>query len=458
LHGVIGNQAVGRLLAGAVPSAGPPIQRRVGIEAEMTVPVTTDRDPKTADERVRNFLGYGASYNQEAQAKANGFRIKTDKSEIAGEVKNAREKFDEYIEAGNKGQKKKSQRKPIESNGKATAIMEYVSDPFDEETERAAFKSTVEAMTADMQTKLANAVQGLYEMGTYMYGIPEEDDFKKFATRNRVAERSAVLYRNAIAKRINDELYLQVTAGILPSKLPAHMRMAMRPQNREQSLGKVEELGLTSTQVLLVQRLLTRGAIDAAELAVARFGLPNRVDAQDKKGLEGYLSLVISYIFGNYVLGPLIGTVGKNMVPFLSKSPLNSVMTELDASVRPDQMSPKKRGKLIAQIIKQVEASVEAKDIRPLWRNDNEVLGAWRTKWLPDVLSGTEDWFTDRQLAACTVIPPEPHDASRNINRPASEGGGTKQEGVIPVEYRLIPEAVKIKPDALWPAVVKFLD
>jgi hypothetical protein len=69
------------------------------------------------------------------------------------------------------------------------------------------------------------------------------------------------------------------------------------------------------------------------------------------------------------------------------------------------------------------------------------VLGAWRTRWLPDVLSGAEDWFTDQQLAACTVIPPEAHAASRTINRPASEGGGTKQEGVIPVEYRLIPEA-----------------
>jgi hypothetical protein len=77
-------------------------------------------------------------------------------------------------------------------------------------------------------------------------------------------------------------------------------------------------------------------------------------------------------------------------VPFLSESPLSTVMSELDASVRPDLMTQEKRNKLMAQIIKQVETSVESADIRPLWTRDSDVLGAWRTKWLPDVLSGFE--------------------------------------------------------------------
>jgi hypothetical protein len=454
LRGVVGNQAIQRLL----PRRGGLIQRRVGIEAEMTVPVTTDNNPHTGEEFVRNFLGYGAGYNLDFQPSQNGFKIKTDKSEIAGEVKNAREKFDEFIEQGNKGKTPLEQKAPIAVNGQATAIMEYVSDPFNEETERPQFKNTVDAMTADMNKKLVNARDGLYEKPPYNYGIPEEAHFKSFAAANRVPERSAVRYREAIERKISDDLYLQVTAGILPSQLPKHLRTAASKKYSDLMLGQVGALGLTDKRVAIVQQLLTAGAVDTAEAVVKMMKLPKTVDARNKQALTGYLSLVISYLYGNYVMERLIATVHKNMVPFLAKSPLNVVQKTLDESVRPDHMSELDRGRLQAFIIQQVEARVAKNDVKPLWQKDNAILGNWRTKWLPEVLSGAQDWFTDDQLAACTVIPPEAHAKSKDISVPVGEGGGTTKEGVIPVEYRLIPEAKKIKPDALWASVLQFLD
>jgi hypothetical protein len=236
------------------------------------------------------------------------------------------------------------------------------------------------------------------------------------------------------------------------------MRAAASKKYRDLMVGQVGDLGITPKKVPVVQKLLTEGAVDTAESVVKQMKLPKTVTSHDKQALIGYLSLVVSYLYGNYVLGPLIATVGKNMVPFLSKSPLSVVQKELDESVRPDKMSGAVRGNLKDFIVGAVEARVNKSDVRSLWTKDDTVLGDWRTGWLPEVLSGNRDWFTDAQLAACTVIPPEPHARSKDIDVPAGEGGGTKQEGVIPVEYRLIPEKKKIKPGALWSSVETFLD
>jgi hypothetical protein len=139
--------------------------------------------------------------------------------------------------------------------------------------------------------------------------------------------------------------------------------------------------------------------------------------------------------------------VGKNLVPFLGKTPLNEAQRELDVANRPDQLAPATRNGLAANIQNRVVARVGQPDVAAFWPSASGIhtggpLGNWQGIWLPQVLDGTADAFSVNQLAGRTINP-EDHARSKDIttgpNRVARNApAGPERMGVIPLEFRHI--------------------
>ncbi|MBW4670991.1 MAG: DUF4157 domain-containing protein [Cyanomargarita calcarea GSE-NOS-MK-12-04C] len=442
------------------------IQRRMGIEAEMSIPAPVNGVAATANDRIRLFLGGSQNPGQNIQPLANGFEIETDHDQLGTEIEGARNAINANINQAVAGGA--AARPPIAlvTAGHKVPNVEYKSAPYNEEdpVNRQAFLTTVGLMAVDMAQKYQRARQEQFVVGGYRIGVPIEQDWLDFAVYNHLSAPFIQAVRNTILARVTPNLYMQVTAGILPKKIAKHLQVAS---------GNLEVASLRGTihhNADAMEALLTSGAVTTANLVLKQVvGLTS--DQRSSKSLKGFLSLAISYLYGNYIYYQG-NTVGKNLVPFLSKTPLNEIQLELDTNKRPDQMAPHVRTSMQNIIIANVLARVGQPDVQVFWpvggNHNNGPLGNWQHTWLPKVLEGNNpagaDAFTNAQLAGRT-IDPEDHARSKQITpgpgrtaRNPANPNGTPDEygGVIPLEFRHIAD--RINPADLIHFVRRMID
>ena len=425
------------------------IQRFMGIEAEMSIPTWMPGPMANSDQMVQSFLTGGMQEGTPLQAPAGGFSIETDHDRMKTEIENQRANFARPL-AG----------MPLNPRNAGFLVgnLEYKTDPrCDEETAagRLALRNSTTLMVADMNARWINrfAPAAAPIAANGIVGAPALADYVAFGVAHAIGVPAMTLAHQQLTNRMSRNLYVQVTAGITPRRIVRHLERARRDR---------DVLSATTTAAPnLVMDLLTTGAVSAARQALNNTpGLARAV--RRSTSLRGVLSLVISYLYGNYLVRGANLTDMKNIAAFLSKAPLNQVLLELDVAKRPDLWAAPTRNALIAQIRTIVVARVGQPDVLPFWNvgggtHDNGALGPWRTQWLPEILSGTEDSFSAAALAG-RVFDPADHARSKAITSGGAVAGGPfglpgggpldrpaarqapnpVRSGAIPLEFRRI--------------------
>ena len=423
-------------LARTRPASNGTVRRRVGVEAEISMPIYNPRyGAADGADRVASFLTGGVQEGNTFQGLADGFHIETDHDKLSTESRSLGLKIAEEIEDVE-----------LDFDAEKLGNMEYVSEPFDEETAQGYrdLKACVEAMAEDMNDKYETVIDDSAPAGGGLrMGVPRESDWQAFAVAMHLPGRKMEGARNFILGFVKNSIYLQVTAGILPGRITNLMERAAKSAEMS-SLTK--SVGSANTGAKFV-KLLTTDSVAAAKGAIkATRGLSKK--QKKSSSLLGYLSLVVSYLHGNYFYRGKGTTVGKNMVSFLAKQPLNKAQEQLDTAVRPDQMDADVRAALGDAIVTRVKANVDDEVIKQYWQStghDGGPLGDWENGFLRDVLAGRDDGITVQWLCGRT-IESDTHRLSKDISSPDEDD--TKKQGLIPLEFRHIEASSD--PDGLW--------
>lgn len=424
------------------PLAGDhPVQRLMGIEGELSVPVSTTGANANGTQRVTTFLAGGVQEGTAIEPmNAQGYMKEADHDDVSRESANVLAQANANYGLG------------IPVPGFRVANLEYKTRPFDEENalERAAFQACIAHMAHDMVAVTFAARTGLTAnaAGTHNVGLPAIADWNHFSATHAATTMPAgwgVSARNAINNYISSQPDVQITMGIRLEKLRGHL------------IGAQAHPHLSPAAAQNPNGFLTVDPVITANVAISN--CPGLTLAQrNSAALRGYFSLVIQYLHGNFAYRGNNATVGKNMVGFLAKWPLHRVQRELDVGIRPDQWLPAQRTALYNAIVAAVNARKNQADVAPLWQgimggDNGGPLGDWR-QWLRRAMRGHSDAFSANQIGVARYLAPSDHVNSTVIapgpNARAAGGGGVHHSGVIPLEARHIG---RVLPGALWSTV-----
>ena len=432
-----------RAVGPAAPSLvhGQPVQRLMGIEGELSVPVSTTGANANGTQRVTTFLAGGVQEGTQIEPmNAQGYMKEADHDDVSRESHNVLTQANANFGLG------------IPVAAFRVANLEYKTRPFDEENalERAAFQACITHMAHDMIAVTAAARNGLTAnaAGTHNVGLPPVADWQHFSATHAATGMAAgwgVSARNAINGYISTQPDVQITMGIRLEKIREHLTGVHGHQHLAPAAAQNPNGFLTLDPV--------------ATASVVINTTPGLTLAQrNSAALKGYFSLVIQYLHGNFAYRGANATVDKNMVGFLSKWPLHRAQRELDVAIRPDQWTPAQRAAVRQAIIAAVNARKNQADVAPLWQgimggDNGGPLGDWRA-WLRRAMHGTSDVFSNVQITPARYLAPSDHINSTVINpgphaRPAG-AGGAHHSGVIPLEARHIG---RVAPIALWGTV-----
>lgn len=428
-----------------------PIQKYMGIEAELTVPVSKAPPPEASDDqKIRNFFSQGVQGGTEYTDANNGYHTEADHDGLGDMIDNYREVLNKSL--------KKNGFEQIKKNNKI-ANMEYVTDPgrdpraYDEETDEGLreFRNSIMHMAANMNTVVKNSKKQTNPIGNgFQYGIPPQTTWDNFSNTNQLQQKEIRTVRQVLANRITDKLYVQINAGILPKRISKYLER-LSEDTRLVSLREQYDDNTSKERAWV--KLLTRDAADDASKAVETTqGLSGEV--QRSSSLKGFVSLIMSYIYGFYFDLRRGGHgIWKNAVPALSKVPLHQVLLEIDRIKRPDEWGQNLRDNLRGRILHYAGNRLNGAPVRKQEEDDDKVNGAlnfnWQTEWLPEILNGKKDRFTVKTAGINTIAPLD-HPLSSQINigtnRAQRNTDNTKEKygkefgGAIPMELRFIQE------------------
>ena len=423
------------------------IQRRMGIEAELSIPVTL-RDPAavTADDRIRDFLSGGVHYDTPLSGMVNNYRKSADHGPVGTTIDHARVQLDQ--QATNNG------FAPIPSQAPHTkpAIMEYVTDAFNVYTraEKRIFRNVITQMATNIGTVYAYAITGTTAFAhngtTFNYGLPPVVDWQNFATANGMNANWGTQVHGAILRQMSDQLYVQMTMGVQLRRMTKFMKKLRNNQHL------ASQAGLGDLQHDLKKKLVTKYAAIDADAVVGQ----NRGALGRSKSLKGYTALILSYIYGSYAYPNI--DIAKNMVAAFCKTPLHIVQRELDTAKRPDQWTVANRAIFRRQIIAKVNQRLDSVAFRHNYRQygpNGALLGNWRA-WMREVVAGRGDSFAGTAAAPGqlimgvapaddhTIAPEDDRNSKTIIGGPGRPAGRSAPNqvvsGVIPVELRFIQE------------------
>lgn len=421
--------------------SGQPVQRLMGIEGELSVPVSVDAPAADGTARVTNFLAGGVQEGTAIEPmNGQGYMKEADHDDVSRESANVLTQANANFGLG------------IPVPAFRVANLEYKTRPFNEEVaaERVAFQACITHMAHNMIAVTAAARNGLTAnaAGTHNVGLPAIVDWQHFSATHvgtGMAAGWGTSARNAINGYISTQPDVQITMGIRLEKVREHLTGAhghatLRPAAAQNPNG-----------------FLTLDPVNTANAVINH--TPGLTAAQrGSAALKGYFTLVIQYLHGNFAYRGPAATVGKNMVGFLSKYPLHRVQRELDVAIRPDQWAPAQRTALYQSIVASVNTRRNQPDVAPLWQgimggDGGGPLGNWR-QWLRRAMRGHSDAFSAAQIGPPRYLAPSDHVNSTVINagpnaRPAG-AGGAHHSGVIPMEARHIG---RVPPAALWGTV-----
>lgn len=430
----------------------PTIQRRLGVEAELSVPVTlAPVGAANADDRIRAFLGGGVWYDTALSPMVGNYSKKADHGPIGTVIENARQQMDVAVQGHGYA--------PIPqlNGGTKPAIMEYATAPFQVHTnaQRTALRNCITAMAVDIAAVHAAAAGGVTPIahggGNFLVGVPPVADFTAFEAANGLAGGTGAAIHANIVNNINDQLYVQMTMGVQLRRMQEFQKKLRRNRHLASQAG----LG-DPNHAILIRLVTDYAAADAGRVVSNLALLP--ADVRRSKSLKGYTTLLFAYIFGSYVYRQV--DIAKNMVAALSKTPLHVVQQELDVAKRPDQWAAPTRAAFQAAIIARAINRLQTPVFQTYWPAGNHnagLLGNWQANWLPNVLSGASDSFAgDAANPGQLVMGPNPADdhtiaPENDQNSKAITGGpgrpagraaphAAEVSGVIPMELRFIEE------------------
>lgn len=251
-----------------------------------------------------------------------------------------------------------------------TAMIEYVTDPFDERSandyesgglfgryfrNQVLGTNTMNATIGDIAQEIDDAKQNMIVMGTAQVGVPDEADWEDAAeyyqlqmpdelAYNRITARKLGKFtRAAVMAQVNkDEHNVQATMGILPEKINAFLTGAANQASVTDTPISPQDprSGPLAPQLQFLSDTMDRVDQEVDGLVHDLTGqggeLPsNNLDEQ--AALGGFLRLLLHVTTGDVArYGP--GNVGgndKNMQAFLPKTPLHEIEKQLPKAVRP---------------------------------------------------------------------------------------------------------------------------
>lgn len=394
-----------RLTVSPTPSAGVPMQRKTGFEMELHVPVystaSAARSPQIVKEdtaltggerqQIKTFLGggleYGLDYGHESSdafdITADHGAYQTTHGELIGALQTGG-----YI------------------NGdflyRAMTNIEYRTPPLEERKEGATDRlkeiaAAVKAHASDTATKSKlTSVQTVNAPGLDLHtGVPT------LALNKMVSGGSADVKSKVTAAltAVDPFVYFQTNTGVLPSEIPALFAKAKDdigwnnffsegPKDKAAQLMLGHAVDLAKALVVETKPILEE--MNKSDI-VYLLGVPDG----DLLSLQGWMTLVAQYLFGFQLEQSDFGTgsTSKNLVAYMSKTPIPTSLLALPARVRPFVDGTANGilwnalfSKLVAEAAK-IDI-VTAAGLTPSGVAPKEVIGADALTWITAILSG----------------------------------------------------------------------
>lgn len=177
-------------------------------------------------------------------------------------------------------------------------------------------------------------------------GVPPLADWITFGNRYGIAPGMMTTQRNRIIATLNEEIYPQITVGVLPQNIPLLFSTASHD-----GLTGGQDPNLAHTSPATSQLRVT----DAE--AVAQLAL-NKVNGKKRVAISrdtlGYMTLIAQYVFGSLIDATEHFAISKNLPIFLSKTPLTGAQAAIvkDAE-RPANWPAKYHRVLVDELWKQ---------------------------------------------------------------------------------------------------------
>ncbi len=419
---------------------GNPVQRLFGFEAELSVP-SMGPPPNAVDARFRpglenaqatpviqQFLMGGLPYDDRDLSQADAFRLTVDHNALAALGEGAKRELVEagYLQA---------------SFGPPVSNLEYATEPVDElkpgadaeigaQVDAIAENMTSTYSTARTQVTQVDATENVYagfpaqELSDWL-GINFDDDIPSLGQ---------------LQDAINNDLYLQVTAGILPSAIPGLYSMA----ETQQGGLLMDRLEIASKVRARVDALWEQEPFTSHEYLLS-------LSEVSQKSLKGLLYLIFGYMVGDAIWQTSLipdGTSGKNALLFLPQmKPENFGVAAPSLKLTDDDGPTQDFAKIVSRFLLGspfVLPATWANAFQGEVRNDRD-----------HVVEHPYDLIVWKALSGQTVETVSPHDMRGDEQQQAVKNVSEDQKGV-PLELRTIQ--AHPKPGGLKAAVLALVD
>jgi hypothetical protein len=468
LQRTIGNQAVMRLLDQQKAARKenrvtnqtqePVVQRLLGFEFETNFPaanLTRARDQGgrpgevASSTRLRKYLS-GQAYAKDAihNFAALGFQAEADHAGPSTAIENARQNINYRMSIvphpPHHIRPIRSRNQPIHPK---PGIVEYKTNAFDEST-----LAGITALTTAIQNLAAHltAVHGQITPGIanpplsspgWLVGIPPQADWTTFGARYGISAADMATQYNNVLNTINQDIYPQVTVGVLPKNIPAFF-------------NQTQHAGMTQGQDANLQQVtanLSQLRVSDAE-AVARKALK---DVQGKATVNidadtvGYITLIAQYVFGSLVHSQEHFAIVKNMPVFMSKTPLtNAQQTIVAVGSRPAHWSAAAQQRLVSKLWKYASEAYNAQvPATRVTRNTERSFTQADALAILATDNGPDPWSNPK--AGIAMLATDPH--RYNVAFPSSPGAPVANRAIV-LEFRALQNIANPAALAAWAA------
>jgi hypothetical protein len=228
-------------------------------------------------------------------------------------------------------------------------IVEYKTAAFDTSQPQGIeeFARTISRLATHMnniynQILSAGAANSPLSSTNWLVGVPLLADWNAFANRYNIPLNVMQEQRDNIMEKINQQIYPQITVGILPKNIPTLFK-------------KTKEAGLTRGQDPNLSQLSEERSqlrVTHAE-KVARKALQDLSNVTVTPDTEGYVTLIAQYVLGSLADAVDHFEITKNLPIFLSKAHLTGAQqTIANGNARPAGWSLEARERLTSKLWK----------------------------------------------------------------------------------------------------------
>lgn len=441
-----------------------PIQRKVGFECELSVPtfgkpndggtVFPGPDGKQPEAAVQWFLLGGRPYGERLTATNGNFRLTADHNLIQ------RRHYDLVSKLIDK------KRMTTTNAFRTMSNLEYVTEPIDELAAKstAKLKTTLSQVAQHSATTYEAAKANIAQVSgpqAIFTGVPK-DSLKKWLGPE-YSDVSAEV--DGIHDAITDKLYLQMTAGVLPSSIrhvyaytvPELVQFSSKYTDEGKKIIEAQYSGPITAATEVVNELLSQP--DFIEFDYIK-NLRKKENRVDYKSFQGVLILTCSYVIGAALLKTprSQGSTVKNLVPFMSKlhnfrDAITLAAPELHANRPPEEVIAHVEDFFLTHPRCQTAAWLDP-DKAPLTTEElaeAEANPAIGPSFVRDVFRAVPD----------TAAAPRPRTRlgtadSRTFTQPDQVPSAPRNQGGVQLEFRYILEHPK--PTELSRTLMKYVD